>query len=257
MELINKLPKEFLDLYRANTEVSNLAKSGSLSYYMLSRFQFLLQKYSSLVMSFTGDIADTKRKKFEGTIQENLKLLSEKLKSTPPVQILLSILKITNIIVHLLEFTAEEAGADADLVAVSRRRTCISLAYGTLFYLTRLAVTYKKYFSDDLVTRSNALWREASPILEIDNPVQLSFPPLSGVIISDAQGFLHDYLIHKFDSGEKQMHSYLKEISELARYTDPTSQKYFTKFATEFSTRAVDISIPLPVKEEEASNVQV
>jgi hypothetical protein len=251
MDIRRTLPHDFKDLYGLTLQVSTLSKAGSLSFYLLERFQYLVQFYSSIVLSYAPPESTQKKSPFENMIKDINSLLQRELKSTPPAQILLSISRLTSSIQRIFLMTVEEVGKNADTNLYKIKQVLYSDCYTLLFYIMRLGVTYKRFFSDKLLNEANRIWRETSAILSIDIPTQLSFKKTPKVISSDQQGLFMDLLEHKFRSAETALLDKINTFSKLIDIVDPDSAQYTAKFAAEFSRRAMIVSIPLPMKEEE------
>ncbi len=247
------LPSKFLELYSLAEEVNNGCQSGKLSYQLLYVSQKMISLYVSLVKS--TKIQNTSYSQFDKMIQ-NYKDLISNIKQVASASVLLTLGQLSLSILNNLENTINLTKRNVSLRKYSLKVRLLSDFHLNLVYMTRLAVTYQKYFDDKYIRKSNMVWRQYAPLLDM-NPIILEFPQATKVLAGSNWNLYMMYLSQKLDAVIGEIQSLASSIEPLIKYESPNSPDYKNDFTQIFAKNAVDVSIPIPLKEreEEASEV--
>jgi len=241
------LPSKFAELYSLAEEVNNGCQSGKLSYQLLYISQKMMSLYVSLVKS--TKLQNISYTQFDKLIQ-NYKDLTSNVKQTSSVSVLLMLSQFSLSILNNLENTIALTRRSVSLRKYSEKVRLMNEFHLDLIYMTRLAVTYQKYFDDKYIRKSNEIWRQYAPLIEMD-PLILEFPQATKVLASATWSQYMIYFSQKIDAVINEIHSLAKKIEPIIKYESPESAEYKNEFMQTFARNAVDVSIPIPLKEKE------
>lgn len=241
------LPSNFIELYNLASEVENVCRTGRLTYSTLYTSQELLSLYVSLVETtpLPGNVG---KSNFESLVKEYKDTFS-KVKSVSQTDMLLAMARLSQSILQNIKNTASLVRGDISAKKYAMKEMLKEKIKSDVIYMTRLAVTYQKYFDDKYILKSNDIWREYAPLINLD-PMILKFPQTTKVIAGAHWDLYMAYWGQKIDALISRIKEAADFLERVDRYESPDSTEYKNDFMQTFALNAVKVSIPLPIKEE-------
>ncbi len=245
--VLDKIPDEFVQLYTMASQVYDYTKSNVLSYNAISSFQSLIFLYSAIINKFsqTSDL-----KSFSTVLKQAKDMPQSDLSTTHPISILLAMREISFSIISSIEYISMSIGENVSRKKSNILKQDVSALLKNLIYLSRLALTYSKYFDDSLLDISNKMWREYSPLIPGVSVLQLSSPSKVHVM-SDESSLFARYIEFKARSTIESIYTLSNEIEMLKMYKSPDDVDYVSRFSMEFTANLTKSLIPKSLKKGE------
>lgn len=246
--LSDKLPSDFMKLYNLAGQVENAVNSGVLSYYALITYQDMINLHMQIIVK--SGTADSLQMDFRLVQQQIKKLLQEDLKIRHPISVLLQLKDSAFSIRKNIENAAMSIGQMASRKKSQEMKRYTSMLISKLLYLTRLGITYSKYFDDTMLSLANETWRKYTQLIDVP-PMQIITKPVTNLAITPESVLFMNAINFKVTSAISDIKRIADSLKPLMAYEDPDSTGYSSRFLMEFANMAVKSAVPIKQKQED------